>query len=138
MSAKDKVHQHVVNALRKDGWTITHDPFYVPWKKRRGQIDRGAERMLAAAKGTDKIAVEVKSFIGPNDLEDLYHALGQFILYRKALRAAFPDHVLYLALSEEVYLQTFADEEGASLRGEEKVKLLVFDPQTEDIVRWKH
>jgi hypothetical protein len=86
MSARDKVHQQVVNALRKDGWTITHDPFNVPWRKRRLQVDLGAERVLAAEKGTQKIAVEIKSFIGANDLEDLYNALGQFILYRKALR----------------------------------------------------
>ena len=81
MPARDKVHQQVVNALQKDGWTITHDPFRVIWKKRKLQIDVGAERLLAAQKGDDKIAVEIKSFIGANDLEDLYQALGQFILH---------------------------------------------------------
>lgn len=35
MSAKDKVHQQVVNALKKDGWTITQDPFKVRWKTLR-------------------------------------------------------------------------------------------------------
>ena len=72
MSAKDKVHQQFVSALKKDGWTITHDPFRVLWKKRTLQVDLGAERLLAAEKGSDKIAVEIKSFIGANDLEDLY------------------------------------------------------------------
>ena len=138
MSARDKVHQHVVNALRKDGWTITHDPFFVPWKLRRVQIDLGAEReVLAAEKGTQKIAVEIKSFIGANDLEDLYHALGQFILYRKALRLAYPEYVLYLALNEEAYREAFGDQEGESLRSEEEVRLLVFNAQTEEIVLWK-
>ena len=137
MSARDKVHQHVVNALLKDGWTITDDPFRVKWKRRRLQIDLGAERVLAAERGTDKIAVEIKSFVSSNDLEDLYQALGQFILYRKALRAAYPDRELYLALSEDIYREMFADEEGESLRREEGIKLLVFHPQTEDIVLWK-
>lgn len=137
MSAKDKVHQHVVNALRKDGWTITHDPFRVKWKRRRLQIDLGAERLLAAERGTERIAVEVKSFISSNDLEDLYQAIGQFILYRKALHKTDPDRVLYLALSESAYRETFADEEGESLRFEEGIKLLVFEPQAEEIVLWK-
>lgn len=83
MSAKDQVHQHVVVALQKDGWTITHDPFKVRWKTRKLQIDIGAEKLIAAQKDAQQIAVEIKSFIGANDLEDLYHALGQFILYRR-------------------------------------------------------
>ncbi len=127
----------MVNALCKDGWTITHDPFRVKWKTRRLQIDLGAERLLAAERGAEKIAVEVKSFISPNDLEDLYQALGQFILYRKALHKADPDRVLYLALSESAYREAFADEEGESLRLEEEIKLLVFEPQTEEVVLWK-
>jgi hypothetical protein len=137
MAAKDKVHQQVVNALKKDGWTITHDPFKVRWKKRGLQVDLGAERLLAAQKGAEKIAVEIKSFIGANDLDDLYHAIGQFILYRKALRRADPDRELFLAIDGSVYKQMFDDPEGESLRAEEKIKLLVFDKSTEEIVLWK-
>ena len=82
MSARDKVHYQVVNALVKDGWTITHDPLNVRWKKRRLKVDLGAERLLAAQKGAEQIAVEIKSFISKSDLDDLYNALGQFLLYR--------------------------------------------------------
>ncbi|HEY7547749.1 MAG TPA: element excision factor XisH family protein, partial [Blastocatellia bacterium] len=71
MPAKDKAHQQVVNALRKDGWTITHDPFKVRWKTRKLLVDLGAEKLIAAQKEADKIAVEIKSFVGANDLEDL-------------------------------------------------------------------
>ncbi len=137
MSAKDKVHQHVVNALRKDGWTITHDPFRVRWKKRNLQIDLGAERFLAAEKDTEKIAVEVKGFLRSNDLEDLYHALGQYILYRRALRDTEPDRLLFLAIDEEVFRLEFGDAEGEALRAEENIRLLVFNRETEEIVLWK-
>jgi hypothetical protein len=137
MAAKDKVHQPVVNALRKDGWTITHDPLRVGWKKHNVLIDLGAERLIAAHRGSEKIAVEIKSFIGANDLEDLYHAIGQFVLYRKALRKADPQRVLFLAIDLEAYRQTFDDPEGESLRAEEEIKLIVFDKQTEEIVLWK-
>ena len=137
MPARDKVHQQVVSALRKDGWTITHDPFRVIWKKRKLQIDVGAERLLAAQKGDDKIAVEIKSFIGANDLEDLYQAIGQFILYRKALRKADPDRLLFLAIDIVAFKQIFDDPEGESLRAEEGINLLVFDKHTEDVILWK-
>jgi hypothetical protein len=138
MAAKDRVHQQVVNALIKDGWTITHDPLRVGWKKRNVLIDLGAERLIAATKGAERIAVEIKSFIGANDLEDLYHALGQYVLYRKALRKADPQRVLFLALDLVAFRQTFDDPEGESLRAEEEIKLLVFDKQTEEVVLWKH
>lgn len=137
MSAKDKVHFHVVNALRKDGWTITHDPLKVRWRKRDLKIDLGAEQLVAAEKDTEQIAVEIKSFAGANDLDDLYHAIGQFILYRKALRMTEPDRILFLAIPEEAYVQLLADAEGESLRQEEDIKLLVFRKITEEIILWK-
>ena len=137
MPARDKVHQQVVNALRKDGWTITHDPLKVIWKKRKLQIDLGAERLLAAQKGDDKIAVEIKSFIGANDLEDLYQALGQFILYRIALSVKDPERRLFLAIRAEIYQEIFADEEGESLRAKEGINILVVHTNLEEFVLWK-
>ncbi len=96
-----------------------------------------AERLLAAEKGTEKIAVEIKSFIGYNELGDLYNALGQFILYRKAVREFEPDRILFLAIDREAFEQHFDDTSGESLRVEEGIKLLVCDVETEEIVLWK-
>jgi hypothetical protein len=109
----------------------------VIWKKRKLQIDVGAERLLAAQKGDDKIAVEIKSFIGANDLEDLYQALGQFILYRKALSVKDPERRLFLSIRVETYQQMFADEEGESLRAEVGINILVVHTNLEEIVLWK-
>lgn len=137
MSARDKVHQQVVNALKKDGWTITHDPVMVPWRRRRLQVDLGAEKLIAAQKDAEIIAVEIKSFSGTNDLVDLYHALGQFVLYRKALQKADPQRTLFLAIDDEAFAQNFDDAEGEVLRADEDIKLLVFNKQTEEIIQWK-
>jgi hypothetical protein len=137
MSARDKVHQHVVNSLRKDGWTITHDPLKVGWRGRGLKVDLGAEKLIAAEKETEKIAVEIKSFIGASELADLYLALGQFILYRKALRQIEPDRKLYLALDSFAYEANFGDDEGESLRAEEGISLVVFNQETEEVIKWK-
>jgi hypothetical protein len=81
MPAKDIYHNTVKNALTKDGWTITHDPLRLPWGPKDLYVDLGAEHLLGAVQGERKIAVEIKSFVGPSLVTDLEHALGQYILY---------------------------------------------------------
>ena len=85
MSARDRFHDCVRNALVKDGWVITHDPLRLPWGKKDLYVDLGAEQLLAAEKGERRIAVEIKSFLGKSEIDDLEKALGQFVLYRAVL-----------------------------------------------------
>ncbi|MDZ8241894.1 MAG: element excision factor XisH family protein [Nostoc sp. ChiQUE01a] len=44
--AKDRYHQNLKNALIKDGWTITDDPFHLKWGKKDLYVDLGAEKLL--------------------------------------------------------------------------------------------
>jgi len=53
MATRDQLHPHVVRALRKDGWTITHDPYVVPFAGTYTEIDLGAEKLFAAEKVHD-------------------------------------------------------------------------------------
>ena len=46
----------------------------------RVHADLGAERTLAAERGPDRIAVEIKSFIGASPVHDFEEALGHFLL----------------------------------------------------------
>jgi len=61
MPARDIYHDHVKAALVKDGWTITDDPLKLSFGRKNIYVDLGAERLIAAAKGGQKIAVEIKS-----------------------------------------------------------------------------
>ena len=63
MPAKDIYHEPFVRALQKDGWAITHDPLTVTVEGTNLLIDVGAERLLAAQRGNERIAVEIKSFV---------------------------------------------------------------------------
>jgi hypothetical protein len=54
MAAKDKYHQQVRQALENDGWTITHDPYFLRMEGVNFPVDLGAERLLAAQKGNEK------------------------------------------------------------------------------------
>lgn len=57
--AKDRFHNAVRTALEKQGWTITADPLEMSVGDVDFEIDLAAD-MLAG----EKIAVEIKSFIG--------------------------------------------------------------------------
>jgi hypothetical protein len=101
MSAKDKFHDAVKNALVKDGWTITHDPFRLDFGFTDTYIDLGAEKFITADKDDEKIAIEIKSFISKSELYEFYTALGQFLGYRMALKRVEPERVLFLAVPKE-------------------------------------
>ena len=63
MAAKDMIHDVVKNALIKDGWTITHDPYLIEYEEVRLSADLGAERPIAAERGNEKIVVEVQGYL---------------------------------------------------------------------------
>lgn len=136
MPAKDLYHETVKNALLQDGWTITHDPLVLKWGRRDLYVDFGAERLLAAEKGERRIAVEVKSFLGPSDVDDLEKALGQFILYHDVLAESDPARELFLAIPSMTLHDIFEDALGQLLLKNERIRLIVFDAAQERIVQW--
>ncbi|MFN6526871.1 XisH family protein [Nostoc sp. ChiSLP03a] len=137
MSAKDIFHTAVCSALKKDGWTITHDPLSVKVDEIEFYVDLGAERILAAQKAGQKIAVEIKSFIGASEISDFYVALGQTLTYRSALRKKYPERILYLAISEDVYQDFFIRPFIQEIIAEHRLKLLIFEPIKEEVLLWK-
>lgn len=136
MPARDLYHDHVRNALIKDGWTITDDPYILKWGLKDLYVDLGAERFLGAQKQGQKIAVEIKSFLSPSEVEDLKDAIGQFFLYLPIIGRTEPERVLFLAIREAVYHDLFEEPIGEVLLEDYPIKLLVFDPQTEEIIKW--
>lgn len=136
MPARDRYHQHVKHALITEGWIITHDPLSLKWGVKDMYVDLGAEQLLAAQKDTLKIAVEVKSFLGPSDLADLEQALGQYVLYYDVLSQVEPERQLFMAVSEQVFVDLFEEPVGKLLLDKQRIRLLVFDPDQEVILLW--
>jgi len=137
MSAKDTFHQSVRNALEKDAWRITHDPLHLKVEDIEFFIDLGAERLLAAEKGGQKIAVEVKSFLGASEVTEFHLALGQTLNYRLALKKQESERILYLAISHDIYQDFFSREFVQESLKEYRIKLLIFNSLTQEIVLWK-
>ncbi len=136
MPAKDIYHDAVKQALIKAGWTITHDPLILKWGLKDLYVDLGAERLVAAEKEGRTIAVEVKSFVSQSEVADLENAVGQFVLYHDIMARTEPDRELYLAVRAAVFESIFEEPIGQVLLENQRLKLVVFDPQTEVIVKW--
>jgi len=136
MPARDIYHESLKNALIHDGWTITHDPLVLRWGAKDMFVDLGAERILAAEKANTRIAVEIKSFVGPSEIEDLKNAVGQFVLYHDILSRTHPDRVLYLAVRDSTYGELFEEPVGTLLLENQRLRLIVFDADAEVIVKW--
>ena len=138
MSAKDIFHNKVKNALVKDGWTITDDPYSLKWDNGENLlIDLAAERVIAAEKDNEKIAVEIKTFIGKSTMFDLHLAVGQFMVYQIALEEKEPDRILFLAVPMEVFQEIFLKPKASKLTERVDLKIIGFDVEKEEIVKWK-
>jgi hypothetical protein len=136
MPAKDFFHNTVKKSLEKDGWIITDENLFIKIDKIEFYIDLAAERILVAEKAGQKIAVEVKSFLGASDVTEFHTALGQFLNYRSALRKKEPERILYLAVSLDVYDDFFRSDFIQEIIAEHQVKMIIFEPQKEEVVLW--
>jgi hypothetical protein len=136
MPAKDIYHDNVKKALIKDGWTITHDPYSISVEFRSVFVDFGAERVLAAEKAEEKIAIEVKSFRSASDIADFEQALEQYAFYRSLIARTEPERKLFLAIPIDVYETTFQEPIIQPALQDLTVTLLVYDPGKEVIILW--
>jgi hypothetical protein len=137
MSAKDVFHEVVKTALHKDGWQITHDPLTISVGGVNLSIDLAAQKLIAAEREGQKIAVEVKSFLERSSAISEFHtALGQFINYRGALRRRQPERVLYLAVPLTTYKTFFQLDFPKEMIAENQVKMLIYDVEQEVIFQW--
>jgi hypothetical protein len=100
-------------------------------------VDLGAKRLIIAEREEQKIAVEVKSFLGVSEMQAFRDAVGQFAIYRAVLRRTYPDFILYLAIRDVVYSSFFEEPIGQILIEDENLKLVVFDAEKEEILQWK-
>lgn len=136
MPALDSCEPQVVNALRKDGWIVSNQPFFIGTGKealfadiRAFKNDNGVPKEI--------IVVEVKCFANRRMyLDDLYGAIGQYLIYRNAMRSKQVFEPLYLALPTTTYTTLFRREVVVATIREIQMKMLVVDLVKEEISVW--
>jgi hypothetical protein len=137
MPRKDVIHDAVRSALIKAGWTITDDPYFLKYGDEDMFVDLAAERLLAAERGEQKIAVEIKSFIGRSPMNDLENALGQYALYLSVLEEVEPNRKLYLAIGKATYDELNCMKPFGLIVKRFQVALIVVEAAAQEIVEWR-
>jgi hypothetical protein len=136
MPAKDIFHDVVKKALVKQSWIITDDPLTLRAGGINLYVDLGAEKLMTAEKKGEKIAVEIKSFVGKTYIAEFHPAVGQFIHYRMVLKEEEPERTLYLAVPANVYKDFFILPFTQNSVQTNQLKLIVYDTKTEEITQW--
>ena len=78
----------------------------------------------------------MKSFTAPSATAEFHTALGQYLNYRVVLKLKEPERILYLAVPLEIYESFFPRQLPQLSLQEYQLKLIVFDPIAQEIVRW--
>jgi len=136
MPRYDFYHNTVKNALLKDGWIITDDPFVIEFKGLRLYADLGAEKLLAAEKIGQKVVIEIKVFNSISLITELEKAVGQYGIYRTFLKRINPERQIYLAIAEDVYQDFFQRPAIQEIIRDQEINLIVFEPNSEEILQW--
>ena len=137
MGAKDIYHEAVKNALIKDGWTITADPYPLEYEDVELYPDLAIEKISAKEQTQRKIIVEIKSFISPSLIKDFEMALGQYILYRNLIQLAQDEYQeIYLAITDEIYETFFQRKSIKAVVKLNQLALLVINTEKEEVVQW--
>jgi XisH protein len=136
--AKDIYHNLVKEALQKEGWKVTHDPFYLSLDvlHRRVSADLGAEKYLIAEKGIRKILVEVKSFITASNINELHHSIGQYNFYALLLSEQDPSRIPYLAMPKDAYDELIQEPVIQRFLERYQVKIITYDVDKPIIYEW--
>ncbi|MEM7714220.1 MAG: XisH family protein [Cyanobacteria bacterium P01_A01_bin.68] len=134
---QDIFHDVVKAALEKEGLNIIDDPLYLRFGGLELYIDLGAQKLIAAQKGEEKIAVEIKRFVGNSATTEFSTALGQFLKYQVALQEEQPGRILYLAIPLDTYRSFFNLELPKILVDRYQVNLIVYDPKKQVILTWR-
>ncbi len=137
MARLDLIHHAVKDALIKDGWTITADPYIIQYGDVKLFADLAADKIIAAERAEQKIVVEVKSFAQASQIHELQTALGQYEIYRGFIEVIEPERKIYLAISEDVFEQFFSRSAIQFIVKRFQVSLLVVDVDKEEVIKWK-
>ena len=137
MPAKDTYHDVVKNALIKDGWTITADPYPLEYEDVELYPDLAVEKLISQNQKQRKIIVEIKSFISPSLIKDFQNALGQYILYRDLIQLSQDEYQeIYLAIKDEIYETFFQRKSIKAVVKLNQLALVIINTEKEEIVQW--
>ena len=146
MPQRDTIHYIVKQALTKDGWKITNDPYVISYGERflfvdlglikSNSLDQMEGRFIGAERENIRIAIEIKEFQGRSVIADLEQALGQYVLYRLLLNKVDPGREIYLAVTDITYDEIFSEPIGQVVISDLPLKLIIVDVEKAEVTKW--
>lgn len=135
--AKDIIHDAVVNALDKDGWTIIKEHFRIECGEVEVYADLLTQRKSTAiGDNLPRVIMGIKTFGACSFVKELEQALGQYSFYLNMLEFAGLDYELYLAISKHVHEDYFLRPVTSQIVKRHQIKLLIVDIDEEEVVQW--
>lgn len=142
MPAADLCEPPIIRALEKAGWEILRKQHPIRLGRLQGKRRELVYADLLLQRLWDGqlrqiIVVEIKCFPANRAwLDELYHAIGQYIIYRASLERQEIGQPLYLAVPNFVYDTFLTQPTIQAATKDAKIKLIVVDLEQEDIVSW--
>lgn len=131
----DSCHQQITNALAKAGWQIEARMYYLQYEGFEVYPDIRARQTNGTVE--EIIVVEVKCFAEKSNYrDDLYRAIGQYLIYRSILGLKQIDAKPYLAIPSFAYEGLFTGKVVSATISDSNISLLVVDIEREVIVQW--
>jgi hypothetical protein len=98
--------------------------------------DLGAQKIIVAQRPKEKIAVEIKNFIGQSPVSEFHKALGQYINYRLSLQLSHSERAIYLAIPQMAWDTFFQRPFVQTSIQVYQIKLIIFQPNPPKIIQW--
>jgi len=136
MARRDVIHDAVKEALIKDGWRITADPYRIVYKDATLEADMRADKLIAATRENHSIIIEVKSFLQRSFIHEFLAACGQYQADSFLLQEKGQTEAVYMAVSDVVYRNEFRSDAVQVLVRRFGLRLLIVDTESEAIVQW--
>jgi hypothetical protein len=137
MPAVDRCHEQVVRAFVKDGWVVDTEQYGLRTARGILYVDIAVHRSRGNGTEMRVLLIEAKCF--PRDgstLNDLYVAIGQYLIYRNILTLKANSAELYLAIPAYAY-STLFQPLALPLLDELSIKTILIDMEQERIERWR-
>jgi hypothetical protein len=135
MPIRDVCHQQVMNALQKASWIVDESQVFLRADGLTFYVDIQAQHTNGSVQRI--IVVEVKCFSDErSDQDELYRAIGQYLIYRSVLQIRAPQIPLYLAIPSLVYNRLFRKTVVQNVVENNQIKVVVVNLELEEIIQW--
>jgi XisH protein len=134
MSAIDNCQPQVIQALEKEGWSISPRQFRVQTDDRSIFIDLKASRQMNGRQANILLA-EVKCFPEGGTNPEIFLAFGQYIVYRSILNQENVSFPLYLTIPKIIFDVVF-DSTIMRAVSDNRIKLVIINLDIKEVVQW--